>query len=134
MLSHVVARYLDARDASRRAEAAYKAMPASQPEQPAELTTEEAYLDYVARVREYQDRINAAKDAEKAAWALCSQAQRSILDLLPIPNTWFKVAVAGEEYAIGKCWDVWGGGHYAFVIREWGQHTQGELTDRTYYP
>ncbi|MBA7676494.1 hypothetical protein ES703_84736 [subsurface metagenome] len=53
----------------------------------------------------------------------------AIMDSLPVKGAWVKVG----DYAVGKYYSSWGGGHYDLSVKKWSD-TLPELYDQTYFP
>lgn len=126
-LEALVARYLELRDQNEAL--ALKARTLTPLELPSTAQTLEQLESYREQSDQHNKLIVETREEIKKLTSEVHSVIQAIKYSLPVSGVWVKVG----EYAVGKHWDVWGGGHYELDIRQWSDDLP-KLKDRNFYP
>lgn len=120
--------YLKAEREYSEAQALTHELIEKEPIKPKSATLEEA-RQLAQEIQDWEAEQKKSLALTRSAFSVWCRARADLLTAIPLPNIWIRVG----DYAVGKFYDVWGGGHYEIAVRDW-QDDLPELKDQTYYP
>lgn len=99
------------------------------PEQPKEVASLEELQAYAKAEEQFESMVHSLERERSMIQRQQEFISRAIKDSLPAKGVWVRVG----NYAVGKYYSTWGGGHYDLSINEWRDNLP-ELLDQTYFP
>lgn len=85
--------------------------------------------DHARAEKNYWEKKTDLEDKRRRLYDELHAFSVAIMNSIPVSCAWVKVG----DYAVGKYYSAWGGGHYELSIKQWADDIP-ELHDQTYFP